>query len=307
MELGGAIGLFREMTRIAGYPFVGQIQNTHSLPGILGDFQSVALAPEVLWNATPREGASTLVVGIRGLTCFDENFMVERLNEQVLATNSGCKYTARQISFDRDLGIPVTIVRIAKCFDRDPGFRAELTDALQQVASGFDSILVPGVLGLTSTAQQLLELEQQVGCPVCETPTLPPSIPGLRLFHHLERYLHTVGVEIYQGFPVEKLEIYDGLCTEVHVASPGHALILRGESVVLAAGQSSVSLLGKACTGHNEQMHPLASTGSVMARNLFVAGSLLQSDAGIKGDAMDILTGYRAGNLAAATAVLQLL
>jgi hypothetical protein len=227
--------------------------------------------------------------------------MAERLNEQARATDSGCTYTAKQISFDRDLGMPVTTVRIAKCFDRDPGFRPELIEALRQAAEGFDGILLPGVLGLTSTAQQIFELEQEVGCPVCEIPTLPPSIPGLRLFHHLESYLRTAGVELYQGFPVEKLEIHDGVCTELHIASPGHALILRGESVVLATGQSSASLLGEACVDHDQQMHPTDANGSVMARNLYVAGSLADSDAGVKGDAMDILTGYRAGNLAAAT------
>jgi hypothetical protein len=45
-------------------------------------------------------------------------------------------------------------------------------------------------------------------------------------------------------------------------------------------------------------MRPLASTGSVMAPNLFVAGSLLDSG---DGDVLHILTGYRAGKLAAST------
>jgi len=39
----------------------------------------------------------------------------------------------------------------------------------------------------------------------------------------------------------------------------------------------------------------------VMARNVFMAGSHLHSDAGHHGNVLHILTGYRAGILAAST------
>jgi hypothetical protein len=78
-------------------------------------------------------------------------------------------------------------------------------------------------------------------------------------------------------------------------------MILRGESVVLASGQHSASLLGGQCAGRDQQMHPLTAAGSAMAQNLFVAGSLLDNGSGNSGEAIEILTGYRAGTLAAAT------
>ena len=134
-----------------------------------------------------------------------------------------------------------------------------------------------------------------------EIPTLPPSIPGLRVFHRLESYLHQIGVELFQGFPVEKMEIHDGLCTGLRVASPGHSMNLHCESAVLATGRRTANFLGVEFAGRDPQLRPLTSTGSVMARNLFVAGSLAQSEAGDNGDVLHILTGYRAGNLAAST------
>jgi hypothetical protein len=75
---------------------------------------------------------------------------------------------------------------------------------------------------------------------------------------------------------------------------------LRGQCVVLATGRHSGSLLGGAYAGRDYEMRPLDATGAVMARNLFVAG-LLPNSAGDSGDAMHILTGYCAGNLAAST------
>jgi glycerol-3-phosphate dehydrogenase subunit B len=298
-ELKAAIAFFGELTRLAGCPYAGDITTARCLPIVLGDFQSVALAPLTLWNAEPRNGVSTAIIGIRGLSSFDENFMAERLTEQAGLITSGCTYTARQISFARDMGVPVTILRIAQCFDRDQGFRAELIDALRTAASGFERILLPGMLGLESSAEKIAEFERELGCMICEIPTLPPCIPGLRVYHRLESYLHKIGVEIYRGFPVDKVEIHDGLCVGLRVASPGHMLNLHCQSAVLATGRSCASPLGAEYAGCDEQMRPLTSTGAVMARNVYIAGPHPYCGTGDHGNTMHILTGYRAGNLAA--------
>jgi glycerol-3-phosphate dehydrogenase subunit B len=299
-DLGEAIAFFCEMARRAGCPYAGDISTAKYLPSLMGDFQSVALAPHLLWNAEPRDGVATVIIGVRGLSGFDENFMAERLSEQTRAMNSSGTYAARQISLARDMGAPVTALRIAQLFDRDADFRKELVCALRIAASGFQRIFVPGMLGVDSSAEQITEFSQELGCPVCEISTLPPSIPGLRVFHRMESYLRQIGVELYRGFPVEKLEIDDGVCTGARVAAPGHAMNLRGDSVVLAAGSHSASLLGEAYAGRDHEMRPLNSTGTVMARNLFIAGTLPNS-AGDNGNAVRILTGCRAGNLAAST------
>lgn len=300
-EMGEAIAFFQEMAQAAGGPLEGNISEMHYLPTILGDFQGVALAPRSLWNAEPRNGSRTAIIGIRELSCFDENFMAERMNEQARRLGFACTYTARQISLAHTFGGPVTTPRIATRFDNDPGFRSELVKALRLAASGFERGVVPGILGLHSSAQQLAQFERELGCSLCELPTLPPSVSGLRLFNRLWSYLHEIGVELFQGFPVQKVQIHDGSCLELQVASPGHPMILRGECVVLAAGQNSAALLGAEFAGHDERMRPLTAGGSVMAWNLFVAESSPHDRVDSSGDAMEILAGYRAGNLAAET------
>jgi glycerol-3-phosphate dehydrogenase subunit B len=300
-DLSEAISFFCEMARRAGCPFAGDISTAKYLPTLLGDFQSVTLAPLLLWNAEPRDGVSTAIIGIQGLSSFDENFMAERLS--VLTRAMGCSgtYAARQISFSRDMGAPVTTLRIAQLFDRDPDFRIELAYALRAAASGFQRIFVPGMLGLDSAAEQIAEFKRELRCAVCEIRTLPLSIPGLRVFHRLESYLQKIGVELFRGFPVEEVVIRDDLCTGVRIEAPGHAINLRCESIVLATGRHSPSSLNGTHAGRDQQMRPLNSVGAVMARNLFVAFSLPNSGVGSHGDAMRILTGYRAGNLTAST------
>lgn len=179
-DLGEAIAYFCELASLAGCPYAGDISVARFLPTILGDFYSIALAPLTLWNAEPRKGISTAIVGVRGLSNFDENFMAERLTEQARLITSGCTYTARQISLLRDMGVPVTTLRIAQCFDRDPAFREELLNALRAAASGFKRILVPGILGLETSAEQIAEVERDsvanwARSPLCLHP-FPPCV-----------------------------------------------------------------------------------------------------------------------------------
>ena len=300
-QMDEAIAYFQEMAQAACAPLEGNISEARYLPTILGDFQSLALAPRPLWNAEPRNGAATVIVGIRELSCFDENFMAERLKEQARRLGVACTYTARQLSLAHAFGGSVTTVRIANRFDNDPGFRSAFVNELGLVASGYERILVPGILGLHSSAHQFAHFECEPGCSLSELPTLPPSVSGLRLFNRLWSYLREIGVELFQGFPVQKMQIQKGSCSELQIASPGHPLILRGESVVLAAGRDSARLLGTAFAGIDERMRPLNAAGSVMARNIFVAESGPNYRVKGDGDAMEIYAGYRAGNLATAT------
>ncbi|MGC9157463.1 MAG: FAD-binding protein [Terracidiphilus sp.] len=299
-ERNEALAFFCDMARRADSPLEADATGGRALPTLLGNFQSMALASRTLWNTAPRNGASMTVVGIRGLSGFDENFIAERFNETARKICSGCTYTAKQISFARDFGIPVSPVRVARSFDRDPAFRAEFAAALRKAASGCAVILLPGLLGMKSSAQRLAEFEREVGCTIGELPTLPPFIPSLRLFHRLEGYLRDSGVEFFHGYPVERLTIHDGSPLALEVAVPGRPLLLRGESVVLASGRHSAHLLGENCSGRDRDMRPLTAAGTVLAENLFVAGSLLDNGAGPGKGAMEILTGYLAGNLAAA-------
>jgi glycerol-3-phosphate dehydrogenase subunit B len=288
------------MAKLAGCAYEGDLANRRTLPTILGDFESVALAPRLLWNAEPRSGTRTAVIGIRGLSAFDENFMAERLNEQARIAGSGGSYTPLQIALSRDLGIPATTLRIARLFDSDPGFRAELIAALRPVVFGFDRILLPSMLGLQSSDQQIAEFEEELGRVLCEMPTLPPCIQGLRLFHRLWSRLLEIGVEFFYGFPVEELVIRDRLCASLRIASPGHPLSLRGESIVLAAGYHSADLLPESCAGLDRQSRPLAFGGTVMAWNVFVAGQLQRHSTEGERNAAEILAGYQTEKLAAA-------
>jgi glycerol-3-phosphate dehydrogenase len=106
-------------------------------------------------------------------------------------------------------------------------------------------------------------------------------------------------MEFFSGFPVSRLEMDKGRCAGVCVDVPGRPRHLRAKVVVLASGPFSVSLLGGDFFGTDGRLRPINSGGAVIADNLYATGALLRSTSGQGGNERAVLTGYRAGMLAA--------
>ncbi len=69
-----------------------------------------------------------------------------------------------------------------------------------------DKIAFPAVLGLESAAEIVNTIAILMGKPVFEIPTIPPSMPGRRLFNTLKNYFRKKGGDIYWGWPVIGVE-----------------------------------------------------------------------------------------------------
>src|SRR5437773_900514 len=101
-----------------------------------------------------------------------------------------------------ELGNLNTLV-IARLFD-DPTWRGRALAALRaQVPSqGRWRVALPAVLGLQDHAEALADAVNALGHPVFEIPTLPPSVPGLRLYEALTARATQRGAAMQIGFDV---------------------------------------------------------------------------------------------------------
>ena len=68
-----------------------------------------------------------------------------------------------------------------------PANREKLAERLRREINGAEVIGLPAVLGLFKSSAVVRELQERIGVPLFEMPTLPPSVPGLRLQEALER------------------------------------------------------------------------------------------------------------------------
>jgi len=301
--LDESMNFFRNLTTLAGCSFRGGIDEIRYVPTILGSFQTVSFAPFSIWNGAPEAAAQVAVVGFKGLSSFDANFVAERLAYHAAKLGKGSTYIAREIELSREEDTVAGTLQFGNRFDRDLSFRQELLAALKPIAAKASLIIMPGIFGLKSGQDKIEALESELGCLLCELPTLPPSIPGMRLFNRLEAYLRCSGVEFFTGFPIQKLEIENAHFTGVLLDAPARPLRLTADSVVLATGPFSSKLLGTSSFSVNSDLRLMESSGALIAGNLYAAGAILRNSSARGGNAMAILTGYASGMLAAGVGV----
>jgi len=309
-RLEEGLAFFVDLCAAAGCAYDGGILEQRLIPTVMGTFQTASFAPRSLWNGDPRTVAKVAVIGIDNLSAFDADFVAERLYFHTQQKGLSTSYRSANIRL-QDVRRPLTTVDVATHWDRDPAYRTGLVDSLRNAVRDAEVLLLPGILGVKSSDHDFRELEETIGCAICELPTMPPSVPGLRLLHRLEDHLIGLGVELCTGFTVQRLCLDGDRCIGVELNTPGRPRTIRAGSVVLASGCFSNLLesceLGAPHSRETMQVdhefHPLNSKGEVVANNLFACGSGLGSGEPRHGNAVAIITGYQAAMIASQTGV----
>ena len=179
---------------------------------------------------------------------------------------------------------------LARRFD-DPSWRAAAVAALRATIPGKGRwrIAVPAVLGLERHADVLAEAGDALGHPVFEIPTLPPSIPGLRLFEALRARATAVGVRVQIGFEVAGVERDGDTITAVATHAAARPLRISTRDVVLGTGGiGGGGLRGRRDGALEEPILglPVAAPGSAewLGGDLYGAGGVALESAGIRVD-----------------------
>lgn len=125
---------------------------------------------------------------------------------------------------------------LARRFD-DPAWRGRALEAMARALPAGDfRIGMPPVLGLDHHAAVLIDIERSLGRRVFEIPSLPPSIPGMRLFEALRHRILAAGGRIQIGFDVVSVERDPARILAVHTEAASRTLRLAADAFVLATG-----------------------------------------------------------------------
>ena len=296
-QLDEGIAFFLELTKAAGCGYSGDLWERRLVPTIMGTFQEVSLAPNSLWKGDPRGLASVQIAGIGDLSSFDACFLAERFSSQARQLGLSTSYRGVVVQLPESRRHAVTTVEVASRLDREPSYRRALIASLRAVIGRADLLILPGILGLKSSDDDIRQFEKDIGCAVCELATLPPVVPALRLLRRLERRLTALGVDLCTGFAVKELCLEQDRCTAVLLDTPGRPRVICPGSVVLACGRFAHLLEGHASGGQpevNQALQPLNRQGAVIASNVFTCGSAIGKMEPRYGNAMAIMTGYQA-------------
>jgi glycerol-3-phosphate dehydrogenase subunit B len=125
---------------------------------------------------------------------------------------------------------------VAQSFD-DPAWRmAALARIASAVPAGRWRIGLPAVLGIADHPAVLADARAAIGPGAFEIPSLPPSVPGLRLFDALRTAILASGGRVQVGFPVVEVERSGARVLAIHTEAASRTLRLAADDFVLATG-----------------------------------------------------------------------
>lgn len=193
--------------------------HNYAVRTVLGGIQHPALVPAAYVN--PDDDGAPLYIGFEGWRDYYPML-------------SGAR-TAMIPPPIQDRPWDATPTDLARAFDM-PGVRATTAAQVKPLLKSATSVYFPAVLGLDHHLEACEDLRSRLGVPILEMPTLPPSVPGTRLFNRLRRYLLDQGVRVQIGHPVARGIITDGRITGVEVAAAGKPQRFQAKAVILATG-----------------------------------------------------------------------
>jgi len=200
------------------------------LPSPVGAARPTFLAPEAQLAGDLRRPEPMLIVGLRGLRDFYPELIAENLNKQ------GQRARAALLPLDliterRDLNV----AQLASVLD-EPARRARLAGALKTLAQPGERIGLPAILGMDAHTEAMRDLQSQTGTPIFEIPTLPPSVPGVRLTNALRQHLRQMGVRVELNMQVVGFHAEKDRVLWIETETSGRPLKHRAEKFLLATG-----------------------------------------------------------------------
>jgi glycerol-3-phosphate dehydrogenase subunit B len=329
--IAAAVAWFR--ARVAGgslapYAYVGAADENLLLPTAVGVPRPSAVVPESMAGGDLRDPAPVVAVGFRALKDFHPALLADSL------VRSGAGVAARSVELDvaPEARADVNALGFARAFD-DPAFRGQVVSQLATRRLGAEErVAFPAVLGIADPHGAWTGLEHALGRRVFEVPTLPPSVPGMRVFAILREALRRAGSTLRMnnvvvgaerdGARVRALKVRVGLREERHgadwvvlatggFASGGLELDSRWRTREVALDLPVAGLPARGeerfRSGYFED-HPMGRVGVAVdeelrpegAENVLVAGATLAGAEPWKeksGDGISLATGYKAAEL----------
>ena len=106
-------------------------------------------------------------------------------------------------------------MRLARFFDSHGDPAAYFRSIRERLPGNSTCALFPAVLGLDRQGEIMAAAEQALGLPCREVPTLPPSIPGMRLSRRLTRRIQKQGALLHLGAQAIGARASNGRCEAV--------------------------------------------------------------------------------------------
>ncbi len=232
-RLAEALQAFQALTVELGLPYVGAGDGGNLwLPSPAGAARPAFLAPRAQWagRLNGRDSAPMLIVGLQGM---------RDLYPQMVAANLAKQgYAARAATLPLDLITPrrdANTAHLAAALD-EPAARARLAAELKRLVRPGERVGLPAIVGAREHVAAVAELQSELDAPIFEIPTLPPSVPGMRLYAALRRQLQRLGVRVEANLEIIATHAEGGRVVAIETETSARPLRHEARGFLLATG-----------------------------------------------------------------------
>jgi glycerol-3-phosphate dehydrogenase subunit B len=199
----------------------------------LGTTKLTYCVPHTMWNgvAALKKKPPCLILDIRGLKGFSARQIAAALQ------NDWPNLLTGRISFPgMDHLSEVYTEHMANALIL-PENRQKFAQAVRPHIKEAQIVGLPAILGLYRTPEVVSDLEKLIGVPVFEIPTIPPSVPGLRLKEAFERGLRAKGVRYFSQNRVLSVRAEGDRYFELDIGRKTTENTVQSRGIILASGR----------------------------------------------------------------------
>jgi glycerol-3-phosphate dehydrogenase subunit B len=213
---------------LPGYRYVGGLDRNMMLPTAVGALRPSALVPETMAAGDSEQLERVCIVGTHALRDMHPSLCAANLRQAAI--------DARPVLLELKLERADTnALGLARKFD-DPAWRARFCAELALALRAEEHVGLPAMLGLRDPHGVWSDVEHRLGRRVFEIPTLPPSVPGMRLYEILRSALRAAGGRLILGSEVVGADRDGERVRSVSAQAAGREIRYAADWIVLAAG-----------------------------------------------------------------------
>ncbi len=243
-QIRSAMDLLTEFLGEAGHPYAGYANKNARVITPVGTIKRTFRVPETMWAGVQalEEKAPCLIVDVQGLRGFSATQIVSTLKPAWPAL----KAASIDLPWETRLG-PKYAEHIARGLEVQSVPR-ELAEAIRPHLGREEYIGLPAILGIHDTEGVRRELEQILGRPVFEIPTMPPAVAGIRLKEAFDIHMPQQGVKPFYHHTVFSIHRRSDGRFNLELGRTEPETTVTAECVLLATGR----FLGKGLVAQRE-------------------------------------------------------
>ncbi len=232
-EIKMSLGEVKKALAQQGLDYRGSTSENHRVLTSLGTLKPTCLVPATMWAGEKALARNTsgLIVDIAGL----RGFSAREIVETVKAKWSNLR--ASRIEFPgleaKREAVPELMARALE----NPVTLKEFAERIKSLINDEGVVGIPAVLGVNHSRRVHNELKRMLGVPVFEIPSMPASVPGIRLNEVFDTILRKEGVTRYGNRRVTSVVPLQNQRFQTGFTNDDETVTINSASLVIASGR----------------------------------------------------------------------